>query len=382
MKLASAVLATVLTHIFITAVATAQPGAPGTAGYDKGFYLKGNDDRFALELTGRVQPFWTYTRAEGTSPSKTAFEIRRARLTLEGNIFGKDLLYKLQTDFGKGAVQLRDFHFDVRLRGDTWLRVGQWKRPFSRQHITSSGRLELTDRSIIDKAFDAGRDIGVALRNDYEKSPPIEWTVGVFNGTGIDPRQVGVLDPDTGEVAITNPTDVPGTFQPTVVGRIGVNEGGIKGYSEADLEGGPLRWAAGASVSIDGDLDRRDDARDKLELDYIVKAHGFSSNGGVYAMTRQAGAKPFRDQELGWLGMYAQAGYLVASRWQVAGRYSLVNVHEDGEPDVNQQELDLGVGYLRHGNDAKVQGAIRLLKSTGEDWGDTILIEISSNVGF
>lgn len=110
--------------------------------------------------------------------------MRRMRLVLEGNLHGKNLLYKFQSDFGKGVPSVKDAHVDVRLSGDAWLRFGQWKRPFSRQQINSSGRLEMTDRSITDKAFGAGRDVGIAIRNDYEKSPEIEWTLGVFNGRG------------------------------------------------------------------------------------------------------------------------------------------------------------------------------------------------------
>jgi hypothetical protein len=87
----------------------------------------------------------------------------------------------------------------VKLADNVWLRAGQWKRPFSRQQIGSSGRLELTDRSITDKAFGAGRDIGLAVHNNYEKSPDLEWALGVFNGTGDGARLVPTFNGD-GEV--------------------------------------------------------------------------------------------------------------------------------------------------------------------------------------
>ncbi|HVK78324.1 MAG TPA: porin [Kofleriaceae bacterium] len=354
--------------------------APRLVGYDQGFFLRSADDRFLLRIKGRVQPFWTYTRIEGDAPNPTAFEIRRARVILEGNVFGDDWRYRLQFDLGRGDVQLRDFHWDRRIVDDAWVRAGQWKRPFSREHITSSGRLELTDRSIIDRVFGAGRDIGVAVRNPYEESPPVEWTVGMFNGTGIEPFQIGILDPVTGEVEITNPINVPFRFRPAFIGRVGVNEGDLKGYSQADLEGGPLRWAAAASLWLEGDLDDRDETAQKLELDYIVKAHGFSSTGGLYAMTQQVGPRPLADQEFGVLGFFVQAGYMITPHWQVAARYTFIDDSIDDGDD--RQELTVGASWYDHRHDAKLQVAVSIFDDPDGDFGDVVLVEVASQLGF
>ena len=92
-----------------------------------------------------------------TTPSSCAAPASRSRATSTA----RQLSYKLQTDFGRGVVLRKDFHVDVKLGDGVWLRVGQWKRPFSRQHIHSSGRHELSDRAITDNVFGAGRDIGL-----------------------------------------------------------------------------------------------------------------------------------------------------------------------------------------------------------------------------
>ena len=330
-----------------------------------------------------MQPYYTLTRtvAGPVHELKGAFEIRRARLTLEGNLHGKDLLYKFQTDFGKGAPSLKDFYFDVRLSGDTWLRAGQWKRPFSRQQITSSGRLETTDRSITDKAFGGGRDIGIALRNDYEKSTPIEWTVGVWNGTGDAAKLIAEADPDTG-VVTGGFTNIPSEFKPAFIGRIGLNSDGIKGYSEADLEGGPLRWGAAASFWVETNFDEDDSATDKVELDYIVKAEGFSSTGGLYAMTRQTDLQPLSSQELAFIGFHLQAGYMVKPKIQAVARFALISPRPEDLKGAKQQELTIGAGYYGYGHDAKFQGNLRFLKSGDGKLTDAILFELESNVGF
>ena len=154
-------------------VANATPGHADkaeTAGYDHGFYVRSADDKFSLKIGGRLQAFYTLQRTAGTD-DKSAFAVRDARLILEGNLYGPGLTYKFQPDFGQGFVTLKDFHVDTALTNDVWLRAGQWKRPFSRQQITSSGRLDLADRAITNTAFGAGRDLGIALRDNYEKSP-------------------------------------------------------------------------------------------------------------------------------------------------------------------------------------------------------------------
>ncbi len=356
---------------------------PSEVGYDKGFFIKTGDGKYALKLSGRVQPFYTGTFNKGDGNDKHAFEVRRGRITIEGHAHSRSVGYKLQTDFGKGFLTLKDFHGDVKLADDVWLRFGQWKRPFSRQQINSSGRLEITDRAITDKAFGTGRDIGVALRNDYEKSPDFEWIVGVFNGSGDAAKFVPTVN-DDGEVTGGAFTNVPGKFRPAVIGRIGLNDGGIKGYSEADLEGGPLRWGAGASVWIEGDYDGGENAQQKVELDYIVKASGFSTTGGFYAMTSQTDKQPFSSQELSHVGFHLQGGYMMTPHVQGVARFALVDAQTDFEDGSvkDQQEISIGGNYFGFGHDAKLAGAVRFIKTGDAELTDSVLLEIGANIGF
>lgn len=355
-------------------------GGKPVAGYDKGFFLRSQDQRFSVKISGRVQPQLVMVRTKDPAADwQGRFQIRRARLTFEGNLHGKDLLYKFQTDFGRGFATLKDFYVDARVSGDAWVRAGQWKRPFSRQQIASSGRLELVDRAITDRVFGAGRDIGIALRNDYEKSPEIEWIVGVWNGTGEEPLFRPDLN-DLGELEGGSFTNVPREFLPAFVGRIGVNSGGIKGYSEADLEGGPLRWGAAASFWLEGDFDRDDASNDKVQLDYIVKANGFSSTGGFYAMTQQTDTQVLSSQELALIGFHVQAGYMLSKEWQVAARYA--SILDQAEDPVDQAEVAIGANFYGWGHDAKVAADVRMLQTGESELLDNVAIELGANVAF
>jgi ABC-type phosphate transport system ATPase subunit len=90
----------------------ATPAAPiahgGNTGYDKGFFIKSDDGKFSLKIKSRVQPYLAMTRSKTPAADWTgAFEVRRARLILEGNLHGDDLRYKIQSDFGKGNPRSR-----------------------------------------------------------------------------------------------------------------------------------------------------------------------------------------------------------------------------------------------------------------------------------
>ncbi|HWN72081.1 MAG TPA: porin, partial [Haliangium sp.] len=200
--LAPSAIAASLAALFATVPhATAQEATPAAApestplastGYDKGFFIESADRSFSLKTQARVQFRYTFTSAleadevtmEESRDNDSVFAVQRGRLTLGGHAFTKDLGYKLQADFGRGSVSLKDFYADYRIAGDALVRFGQYKRPFSRQQITSSGNLELVDRAITDGYYRAGRDAGVMVHNNYEKSPELEWAVGLFNGTG------------------------------------------------------------------------------------------------------------------------------------------------------------------------------------------------------
>ncbi|MEZ4400765.1 MAG: porin [Kofleriaceae bacterium] len=346
----------------------------GTAGYDKGFYIRSDDGKFGLRLRGSIQPFYTLTRTTpGRNDLTGAFELRRARINLDGNLHGDHLRYRFQLGFDRGVTLFKDAYLEAHLDGDVWIRAGQWRRPFSRQRMVSFADLELADRAITDKAFGAGRDVGIALRNDYEASPPIEWTVGVWNGTGDGP----VAAP-SGTAPATN---VPTEFKPAFIGRVGLNSEGIKAYTEADLEGGPLRWAAGASFWAETDFDQDQQSNDKVEIDYVLKVNGFSSNGAFYAMTRQAGVHPLSDQELAYIGFHLQAGYLLTPSFGAAARFAMVAGRADGT--IGQQELTIGGTYYGWGSGAEIVGDLRFLK-TGDagKFTDAILFELGSNLGF
>ena len=344
------------------ATAQAQPEVPPVAGYDKGFFIRDAAGPFEFKIQGRVQVRFTYEGIEDATDEQN-FSIPRARLTLSGKAFVPGLKYKFQSDFGKGFVSLKDFYVDYELAKGVVVRAGQFKRPFSRQQINSSSGLELVDRAITDAAFGAGREIGAMVHNNFDKSPEIEWAAGVFNGTTEKSKFSGVVDPMTGGVTGGKFTNVPKQVHPMVIARGGYNYGGIQGYEEADLEGGPMRLAVGAGVIVDFDADDTDDGELQGELDFVLKNQGFSLDGAFYAVSAQDGTS-FGDQTYNRIGAHVQAGYVLDGKLQPAVRYALVD--PDG-PDNNVQEILGGLSVYFHEHNLKWQtdGGVEIAQIAG-----------------
>lgn len=353
------------------------------AGYDGGFFIDSADGEFSLKIKGRGQVRYALDRLErGVGrPSSAAFAAERVRIDLSGHAFADNIQYKLQSDFGKGFVTIKDMTIDYGISDHIWLRAGQFKRPFSRQQITSSGRQELVDRAITDRFFGAGRDIGVALHNRYTHSPRFEWIVGVFNGSGDRPVLSGdvVVDPDHGRGQITGGgfSTVPDDMAPAVVARFGYNRGGIRGYSEADLEGGPLRFGVAASVLARLDASGNGQGGVRSGIDYVVKHRGLSITGGVYLASAQVGAGS-GSQPYPAVGFHAQSGYVFADRFGVTARYA----HIVPKNQRSEQELSLGVSVYQFSHNFKWQTDVSALSGGALHMGDHLRLRSQLQLSF
>lgn len=340
------------------AVAVGSDDGLPIAGYKKGFFIHSADRQFKLHIGGLVQVrYHLMVSADDLGNSKDqAFSIPRARFKLSGNLFSDRLKYSFQPDFGKGQVGLKDIYLDYRFI-DEWLhlRVGQFKRPFSRQQMTSATSQEHIDAAITDKAFGAGRDIGIMFHNDFGKSQKFEWAFGLFNGSGISTRLEGDVEVDrtTGEGTITSGKllNVPDHFEPMLVARVGYNYGDVKGYAEGDLDGGPLRMAVGLSTQATFDQDNSNDSHVRGELDYVVKVLGFAATGAVFVSSLQSG-KTYKKQDLEAYGFYCQFSYLVADMVQPIFRYAIV---DDRKDDTTTHTVGGGLAFYFFGHQFKAQ---------------------------
>ena len=350
--------------------------------YKGGLTFATLDEHYGLKLQLRNQLRFESTRAtEDGSQFESHFLIPRSRITIDAHAFGKQNRLKLEIGLGdQGQFSiLRDVWIDKRL-ADTpvWMRAGIWRRPFNRQEIVSDFASEFNERAITASFVGGGRGIGIGLHNEHEKSPTgFEWVAGVFNEfSGGEERPDLGTTCTAGSMAITcttpPPRNFPDDFAPAIVVRAGWNHGGIKGYSEGDLEGGPLRIAVGGAYKIDlGNLAKQaetsvaNNLSHGAQLDAMIKAYGLSAQLGAYLMKLPASKAPNQSADA-QLGAFAQVGYFVVpSSLQVAGRFAIAP--DAKTVDRNQIEARGAVNLYWEGHAWKWATDFGVLRTTGED---------------
>ncbi|MFW6079540.1 MAG: porin [Gemmatimonadota bacterium] len=186
--------------------------------------------RVQVDVTGYAQIQWNTTSVDeddldpvGLLDRRIAwstFETRRIRPTIAVRV--DDWIEgKIQPDFALGDIKLADAYIDFELDERFRVRFGQFKKPFSRIELTSSSRIVPIERGLrirgLNEAFRVdlsdepeppftdvdglllvgdeyllagalgylGRDMGVAAYGDVGR---LDYTVGIFNGSGADRR--------------------------------------------------------------------------------------------------------------------------------------------------------------------------------------------------
>jgi hypothetical protein len=351
--------------------AAADAPPPLYARYNRGLELA----TAAGEFKARIG-LYSQVRFESTRPTEPGSEfanhvyIPRTRLILDGNAFGTTNRYKLELSLGdKGSFGfIKDFYVDKNL-GPLSIRFGQWKRPWERQEIVSDFAIQFNERTAVSDYAGSGRDLGFAIHNRYEQSPQgIEWAFGVFNqfsGGNEKPITPTTCTQATMAISCTTgtPTNVPRDWSPALVARAGWNSKGMKGYSESDLEGGPLRYAVAVGYKIDlanfsagKQASKLDNMSHGLEADALIKISGFSLELEGFLMKLKSADATF--------GALAQAGmFVLPKQVELAAQVAVSPTTGD------RKELELrgAVNWYWADHRWKLQTDIARLQQTGQD---------------
>lgn len=140
--------------------------------YGKGLGITSPDSMFLMNIRFRMQNrVGVVTRsATDWNPSEIEARIRRLRLRLDGFIYSPKLTYLIQLAFTRSDMDYDDTGFPNIIRDAMViynfdkhfaLGLGQTKLPGNRQRVTSSGDLQMPDRSIVSTQFNVDRDFGL-----------------------------------------------------------------------------------------------------------------------------------------------------------------------------------------------------------------------------
>ncbi|MFT5430363.1 MAG: hypothetical protein ACI9OJ_001037 [Myxococcota bacterium] len=256
--------------------------------------------KFKIKPDFLIQTRMTYL----SQRNDTTVGLPRARFGLEGKLKGM-LEAELSLGFDDFALELKDAYADVFAYGHALrVKVGHFKRPFSRERLTSGARIGGVERMLIRGEFDQGRDLGVMLHNGLTDRDGFEWAFGVFTDFDLDE-----FDPAVGELGV----------RPTLALRLGYNTKGLEGYRETDEDRGPFRFGVGASGLVF--LETSDSAPGRRgyrwNVDAIAKVRGVTAAAALFGRIRELSGG--HDA----LGAYAHVAYRLASleELEVALRY-------------------------------------------------------------
>lgn len=323
-------------------------------------------DMAYLELSNRIQTRYSHEFPDDTiklpgtgeaGDSKGSFRIRRAKTKFEGWFWKpNNLTYEVQLNWpdvsGSNAAQfLEDANivWDPTGKGKFRVVFGQFKAPFGRQELISSGNLSFVDRALVSNLYSPARQTGVALSGSIW-SNRLEYRVGMFNGNG----RTQVLNDNDKFMYVGRLMWQPNANQ-TIAQRAWVS-GAL--YSEADFESTtvPL-YAIGAQI-LKNDA-RRTTATATANFDIlqfgfdgIFKFKGFCGVGEWY-WREQKRELPLANQastfeQPGW---FVQAGQMINKQrtLEVALRYGTRDPNDTvGDDDLDEIRGAFSYYYRRH----------------------------------
>lgn len=117
--------------------------------------------------------------------NKGRFEIRNARLSVEGKII-PIVRYKAEVDLSdEGSIKMLDAYIRLQPKERLKFTFGQMRVPFSIDAHRSPHLQYFANRSFIAKQVGNVRDVGVAASWTFGARTPITLEGGVFNGSGL-----------------------------------------------------------------------------------------------------------------------------------------------------------------------------------------------------
>ncbi|RPI12614.1 MAG: porin, partial [Lysobacterales bacterium] len=337
----------------------------------KGFEIGSPDGNWFANLDLRVQSRYTWSEVEQPAAdgdgldTEDELEINRARLKIGGNAGRPWLGYYYEHDLVDNRV------LDLRVTVERWdalqLRFGQWKIPYNRERIDSSGSQQFVDRSIATPAFTLDRQRGGAVFGRlFEGTRADSWyNVGVYEPLGRDGRG------DYDEPLLL------ARWQWNFLGRdLGFSQGDL-GYRErpaaslalaaASYRGPYTAFSSSGGGQLDG-FDAGGPGRYDVEQFLVETAWQYRG----WSWQQEWHRKEIVDTEAGRTtvldGGYAQAGVFPHTFWaplpkplEVAARYAQVDP-DDRRGDDLSTETSIVVNWFFDGHRNKLSADLSWLE--------------------
>jgi hypothetical protein len=355
----------------------------------KGLQISSTNGQF--QLTTRLRAQMRYTLEQDGGEFAHGFQLRRARLLFTGHVFGKDNRYKFELavspkDIGlksSGTISkspLLDWYFHFSQLRDLNVRIGQYKVPFSRQRVVSSGNLQMVDRSMANGEFNLDRDVGLDFRSkDLGGLGFLRYYAGVYMGEGHSSYATG----DFGLMYLARIEALPlGMFKD-------YSEGAFARSSKAQLSiGAAFGYVdeAKKNKGIVGSVPSDGGTTDTMNFttDVSLRVSGLSLESAFFWRdgTRnpgdsvdEAGEAIAAEAARNGMGYYGQVGYLIPNQpLEMSARFGQLMSAGDDSSLSDKSEVGLGLNYYF------AQHAMKLQADYFHFWGEDGFAEGSDQV--
>jgi hypothetical protein len=175
---------------------TTEQSDPNITYGNKGWQFSTSDGKYVLQFQSRLQfryavPFDTdpVTFEDYLDADQQIFKINRARLKIGGNAFERWLKYYWEYELAASVIL--DFRVMVEKYPFLKIKVGQWKAQYSRERIISSGKQQMAERSIINRAFTIDRQQGISFFGHWQGGglADFNYWFSIFTGMGRGGRE-------------------------------------------------------------------------------------------------------------------------------------------------------------------------------------------------
>ncbi len=319
--------------------------------------LKSADGNFKFQVGGRVMVDAAYYD-EDVTPLGSGAELRRARLFAKGTVY-HDWFYKAQVDFAGNEVSLKDFYLGYSGLGAMNITLGNQKEPFSLEELTSSKYITFMERGL-PNAYAPGRNTGIAIGTKADR-----WGLEAgYYWAGVENSN----SPDKDSTSVTGRLH----FAPVLSDSSVVHIGGAASYRKANGDDTVrFRERPESHVTSTRLVDTGDIADYDSQTLYNFEAatvFGPFSLQGEYTKTNvdNGGEDPSYD---GW---YVYGSWFITGEhrpykgsngtfgrvkpksvvgkgghgaWEVAARYSSINLDDSGIEGGEESNVTLGLNW-------------------------------------
>jgi len=312
----------------------------GLCGYNRGFIIQSEDGLWQLKITGYLRPVFTYRSwevdtASGTDDdSESWFRMVNTYVLFAGQLGSKNVKYGFGYDFTR-EPNLLDAYIDLIAAPEFGVRLGQAYTFFSRSDSTSTSLLQFVSRDIATSMFNPSRDLGIMPHGTFMDGK-VEYQVGLYNGGGVNTTS----NADDKFLFVGRLAYMP-------FGAMALGEGAVKPFEHTLMTVGAKMMSNRMNYNADTDTytDRAD-----FGLEFALGWQSLFAQAEFFVGTDEPKAGEDTDRT----GFYAQAGYFVTPKLEVAARFASISL-DYGDSTVDTTQATGGIGYYWDGHFRKFQ---------------------------